>query len=118
MRNNILTLEEFKEVMEFWKKFNDFQNKINDLLDCMFPDDGYAFVIPDGTDCLLRTLEIMFCDNNEVPSWIKYFTLDLEFGAKYEDGMIKDSDNNIIKLATIEDLYNVLIKEMEENGKL
>lgn len=43
-------------------------------------------------------------------SWIEYFIYELNFGEKYEDGMIKDEHDKIIRLKNSSDLYALLIK--------
>lgn len=40
--------------------------------------------------------------------WISYWVFELDFGKKYKDGMVTDADGSIIKLQTVEDLYNFL----------
>ena len=43
--------------------------------------------------------------------WIGYYIYELDWGEKYEDGMITDEFGNIVPLRTYDDLINLL----EEN---
>ena len=114
MQNNVFTLEEFTEIMNEWKWTEQFQNEMNQVM--LKFGDG-LFAPQDCTFALQKTLEKMFGDDNETAcGWIEYFVYELDFGKKYKDGMIKDGEGNYIKLATVTDLYNLLIKEMEERG--
>lgn len=112
--DNIFTLNEFIGIMKKWEQIVRFKEN---LWEFRKNEECFDFDFPTLEWSLKLTLEKMFCDDADL-GWIEYFAYDLDFGKKYEDGMIKDADNSIIKLATIEDLYNVLIKEMKENGKL
>lgn len=112
--DNIFTLNEFIGIMKKWEQIVRFKEN---LWEFRKHEECFDFDFPTLEWSLKLTLEKMFCDDADL-GWIEYFAYDLDFGKKYEDGMIKDADDSIIKLATIEDLYNVLIKEMKENGKL
>jgi hypothetical protein len=112
--DNIFTLNEFIGIMKKWEQIVRFKEN---LWEFRKNEECFDFDFPTLEWSLKLTLEKMFCDDADL-GWIEYFAYDLDFGKKYEDGMIKDADDSIIKLATIEDLYNVLIKEMKENGKL
>ena len=114
MQNNVFTLEEFQSVMDEWYKVRQYQNEMNAL----FRKHGDGFIcMPDCSWALQVTLEKMFCDNEEVMSNIEYFVYELDFGKKDQDGMVKDGDGNYIKMGTVADLYEVLMKEMRYNGK-
>ena len=112
--NNIFNLHEFIGIMKKWEQIVRFKES---LWEFRKKEECFDFDFPTLEWSLKLTLEKMFCDDTDL-GWIEYFVYDLDFGTKYEDGMIKDTDGNIIKLSTVEDLYNLLIKEIEENGKL
>jgi len=57
---------------------------------------------------VISLLEEIFNDDSE---WIAYFCYDLSFGESYEEGAVTDVDGSPIKLATVEDLYNLLISK-------
>lgn len=63
----------------------------------------YNLILTDYTDIL----EYIMDDKSQM---ITYFIYELEFGKKYKDGMITERDGTIIKLKTVEDLYNYLNK--------
>lgn len=44
---------------------------------------------------------------------INYFTQELEFGSKYEEGMITEEDGTPVDLSTAEALYDYLVKTSE-----
>lgn len=113
MQNNVLTLKEFQSVMDEWYRVRQYQEEMNAIL--RKHGDGFL-VMPDCTWALQCTLEKMFYDNEEVMSNIEYFVYELDFGKKYKDGMIKDGEGNYIKMGTVAELYDVLIKEMGERG--
>lgn len=114
MQNNVFTLEEFQSVMDEWYRVRQYQEEMNTLL--RKHGDGFL-CMPDGSLALQKTLEKMFCDDKEDMSNIEYFVYELDFGKKYQDGMIKDREGNYIKMATVANLYDVLMKEMRSNGK-
>lgn len=72
--------------------------KRNGTIDC-------EMMIPTLTDYVIRLLEIILNDKNE---WVSYFVFDLNFGREYKDGMITDKDGANIKLATTQDLWDLL----------
>ena len=111
MQNNILSKDEFITVIQNWKDVTDYQDKLNNLFreNC----EGWLFQ-PDCSVGLLHTLEVMFRDQSH---WIDYFVHELEFGKKYVDGSVLEMDDSPIPLGTIEELYDLLIKEMNRYGK-
>lgn len=110
--DNIFTFEEFEEVMLEWESVRRQQDEINSVLRKLGCG---SLIMPDCSYALEKTLERMFNDE-EIMSNIEYFVYELDFGKNYVDGMIKDCDGNNIKMSTIRDLYDSLIKEMKENG--
>lgn len=109
--NGIMDKESFCEVMKNYKSIWDFTDEMNDLFD-KYRMDGNIFP-PMCTEIVINLLEFIFHDKYH---WISYWAWELDFGADYEDGYVKDSDGGIIPLRTVEDLYNLLIRNMKENG--
>lgn len=105
--DNILSKEKFIATINGLKEYDVFDNELNDLI--LKYGEGYV-ILPDTNFLLVTTLEKMYEDDS---GWISYFCWDLEFGGKYEPGMIKESNGNEIKLQTPEDLYNLLINELK-----
>ena len=45
---------------------------------------------------------------------IEYFIYELNFGEKYEDGMIREKDGTLIDFSTAENVYDYLVKRFAE----
>lgn len=60
---------------------------------------------------LLDLMTDIFEDKED---WIGYYVFELNWGEDYRPGIVKDKDGNDIPLATLEDLYNILMKKKEE----
>lgn len=110
-KDGIMSKETFCEVMRNYKTMFEFTDEMNDLFN-KYKMDGEIYP-PMCTEIVIDLLEYIF---NDVGEWIQYWTFELGFGKEYEDGYVKDSDGGIIPLKTAEDLYNLLIKNMKENG--
>ena len=67
---------------------------------------------PMCTETVISLLEFIFNDKDR---WIYYWTFELDFGKDYEDGWVTQKDGTIIPLKTAEDLYDLLVKNMEES---
>ena len=70
--------------------------------------EGYIFQ-PDCSSTALRLLHIIFGEADK-DKWIEYFCFELNFGRKWESGMITEKDGTDIILKTPEDLYDLLQK--------
>ena len=55
--------------------------------------------------------------DDEIYSDISYFIYELDYGRKYESGMITDKDGTDIDFSTAEKLYDYLAKNYEEKAK-
>lgn len=67
--------------------------------------------LPTSTDTALDLLAFIFDDNE---SLIDYYVYELSCGENYKPDMIHNGSGNNMQLATPEDLYNLLIKELED----
>lgn len=105
----IMSKESFCEVMGAYKTMFDFTDEMNELFD-KYKMDGNIYP-PMCTETVIDLLEFIFNDKNQ---WIKYWIFELNFGKDYEDGWVKQKDGTIIPLKTVEDLYDLLVKNMEE----
>ena len=110
-KDGMMTKKSFCEVMDNYRFMFDFTDEMNDLFD-KYKMDGNIFP-PMCTETVIGLLEFIFNDKDR---YISYWAWELDFGADYEDGYIKDKDGGIIPLRTAEDLYDLLVKNMEENG--
>jgi len=60
-------------------------------------------------------LDILIDTFKDEGDWISYFCFDLDFGKKYEKGMITDIDDNDINLGNAENLYEFLMNNLFDN---
>lgn len=103
-----LTKEEFiRRINNIEEQFQH-DNKCHKAFSTILKNDyvsnyDYNLILTDYIDML----EYIMDDKSQM---ITYFIYDLEFGKKYKDGMIIKHDGTIIKLKTVEDLYNYLNK--------
>lgn len=108
--NGIMSKESFCQVIDNYKSMWNFTDEMNDLFD-KYKMDGNIYP-PMCTETVIDLLEFIFNDVNE---WIQYWTLELEFGERYEDGDVQDKDGEVIPLKTAEDLYDLLVRNMKES---
>ena len=108
--NGIMSKESFCKVMDDYKSMFNFTDEMNELFD-KYRMDGNIYP-PMCTETVIDLLEYIFNDEGE---WIQYWTFELDFGKRYEDGWVKRKDGTTIPLKTAEDLYDLLVKNMEEN---
>ena len=102
--------ESFCKVMDDYKSMFNFTDEMNELFR-KYKSDGEVFP-PMCTGTVVDLLEYIFNDVNE---WIQYWTLELEFGERYEDGDVQDKDGNNISLKTSENLYDLLVENMKKS---
>lgn len=92
-------LNNIKRLMSFEDSLRSICNQAyHDNLDCEI---HFPTLIGDVIDLLVNATD----DRNE---WIEYWVYELDCGENYEDGMITDANKNIIKLKTVEDLWNCI----------
>lgn len=108
---SIISKGEFCGALHELKENEDFIDEINDVLR-KFGGDNYIFSTR-LEDVIVRLLETVFEDTDK---WISYWMWEENFGRKYEDGDAIDEKGNIIPLKTAEDLYDFLIKNMEDRN--
>ena len=108
--NGIMSKESFCRVMDNYKSMFSFTDEMNELFD-KYKMDGNIFP-PLCTETVIDLLEFIFDDKNQ---WIRYWVLELDFGKYYEDGDAKYTDGSNIPLKTVEDLYDLLVRNMKEN---
>lgn len=105
----LLNKDEFVEVMTELKKFWDFENDLNTLV-YEHGGGGYVF-FPNVIGVTIKVLANMFADESE---WIDYYVWELCFGRKWESGMITNEDGSDCKLQSLDDLYTLLLENMNE----
>ena len=102
----MITLEQFKIALSDIKLFQQAQDSINDGFKILGQDSQIMITEPESV--VVRLLEVIFNDKGE---WIQYFLYELNWGEKYKDGCITDTDGSFIRLSTIDELYDFLLKE-------
>lgn len=101
-----MTLEKFKKYLTEIIKLSDIQDKVNNITNDL------EFAQFDFTPHEGLCLEILSESMNDTSDWISYWFYELDCGRDYKDGCITDLDGKIIKLKTIEDLYNCIINNI------
>ena len=107
---NGITYEEFEQHLLSVKDMMEFQDEFTALVS---RHGGDCFMLPSMIDGMVNLLELITKDRDE---WIEYYIYELDFGKKYIRGDIVDENGNIIELITIQDLWDLLSKETEQNG--
>lgn len=119
----LLPYEEFEKYMSLIKAMYKFDTELNKLCDKYTTDvtidnfcyDECTLWFPSlNLSLCIELLEKLMHNNLET---IQYFVYELDFGEKWKPGMVPDKEGNDVKLQTIEELYNLLLKEVEEENK-
>lgn len=105
-----MSKESFCKVMDNYKSMFSFTDEMNELFD-KYKADGNIYP-PLCTSTVIDLLEFIFNDKDQ---WISYWIFELDFGKDYEDGWVTQKDGAVIPLKTVEDLYDLLVKNMEES---
>lgn len=110
----MLSKETFIDTIKFIEKRASQVDEINTIFTEEF-EDSIFYPYSRYESKLVSILEEIFDDKEN--KWISYYLYELDCGKSYKDGDIteKDKDGNvrIIPLKTPEDLYNLLIEDME-----
>jgi hypothetical protein len=99
----MLNKKDFIKIMEDYKQLDDNIKNIDNAFKKLDIDFG-GFALSPAHEIIGNLLKLSMEDEND---WIGYYIYELNWGRKYEDGCIKDGDQNI-KLQTLEDLYRLL----------
>ena len=115
INNKVLEFKVFKEIMEQLQKYDELSeqvDKISQELCKDFPPLNIFGLAEIPITNVIKLLKFIF---NDEGNWsnIDYFIYELEYGKKYKKGCYTDENGEEIKLGTIEDLYNLLIKEIK-----
>lgn len=128
----MLTFKEFEEHMGRLKALFEKDDKINNFIQEM-TFDGYGFFYNDAITQIIDLLKILMEDTSEKDSWIEYYVYELDFGKRWEKGMVTQGAHSSeikdkvyplhdyklepgeedIPLKTVEDLYNLLVDNAE-----
>ena len=102
----MLSRKEFNKIMQEIIDITEKQDKVNNILRNV--SDFLSIDMTLQVPLVVQLLEKIMNDEGED---IQYWMYELEFGKEYKDGMVLDKDNNIIKMGTIDDLYDLLTKK-------
>ena len=91
------------------KKQLEIDRKNSSMLQEMFPDDS-IYCGYNNSELFNALNKILKESMKDEYDWIGYFMYELDFGKKYRNGMVKESDGSIIDLSNAERLYEFLIK--------
>lgn len=108
----MLTFEQFSDCIETIQDQMEDETALNDLLSNRFalePTMLYNSLLTE----YIKLLRHVFNDESD---WISYYIYDLDFGKEYHEGVVRDENGQNIPLLTIEDLYNLLIENMENKA--
>ena len=112
MKQNVLmSLDEFKDTME---RIQGMDALLNDV-DEAFRKHG-AYVEVDGLPGQDLCIELLGKIFHDVDGWISYWIYDLGYGKEYKHGMVTDVNGTNVPLKTPEDLYHLLVENLNKMG--
>lgn len=101
------TLEEFTKGLEI---YNSMCDKASEIIDVVFK--GYSESVFDDWNIEFYTFFTSLL-NEEQRNWVDYFVFELDFGSRYDVGMVSGADGEPIYLETVEELY-AFLETLEE----
>ena len=105
-----ITKEEFVSYIAFIKERGEKMDELNRAFTDEFEDSiFYPYLKYEAkmVDLLKSVMHDKYDD-------IEYFIYELNFGEKYEDGMIREKDGTLIDFSTAENVYDYLVKRFAE----
>lgn len=111
MSSNVLTKEQFVNVIENLERLSRFEDELYDVYTKYggnSPDSPYDSLFNQTIHILNTMYELE--ETREYGSDIDYYCYELDYGRNPNDLAIFDENNNRIPLNTAEDLYNLIIK--------
>ena len=111
----LISYSTFCNILTHFKDEDEFADKFRTLL---YQYDKREFIDPDSFhdfnmhSLMLDVLEEIFQDKNH---WIAYYIYELDYGNAYKPGMINYDDGRDVPLRTPQDLWNLLMENLNEN---
>ncbi len=99
--------EQFVSLLKDMEDVENRMNQINEVLHKTCIDSILFF--PTLQDSILHYLEQVFNDEN---CWIYYFACEVEYGKKWESGMVTDNGKDC-RLSTAGELYDFLLENLK-----
>ena len=113
----MITKQEFVNIINRLRNYNDLQNKIDELFENNIDNQEMGFMNA-GSICIghepvvVKLLENMFNDRG---NWISWWLYEQDYGRSVRiDDVFNEEIGKFVDLTTPEKLYDYLIKEMEE----
>lgn len=113
----MISKEQFVKIINRLKEADETVNKVNNILkntsDSIENDFMNASAMSISHESLVvELLQDIFNDKLNITYWL----YELDYGRKYYDGCVQETNGSIIDISTPEKLYDILIKEMEEQN--
>lgn len=105
----VMKYEEFKSYMERIVQFLKFED---DLYHAFSSTGGECYIGVSGIDIAIDLLNKIFFEEED--SLIDYWVYELDCGKSWEAGCLTNKDGADIRLETISDLYDELIRNVAE----
>lgn len=110
----MITKKEFIDIINKLKEVDDFVNETNEKarkLDNAIISDFFnaSSLSISHENIVVKLLEKIFNDTDTISYWL----YELEYGSKYKEGCLRESDGTIVDISTSEKLYDYLIKNVE-----
>ena len=109
----MITFEQFSDYIETIQDEMKREDKINDVLSNEFALERTMLYNPLLSE-YIKLLRDIFKDEGD---YIGYYVYDLDFGRDYHEGDIQDENGRNIPLLTVEDLYNLLVENMDNTAR-
>lgn len=108
-----MTLDQLKSNLKFLQKRHQQVDAINEALEDFNPDFPTYF----PSDDLMENMLVEAWSRelgDTADNWLFYYIYELEFGKKFKQGDVLDEEGNPIPLATVEDLWNLILSVKKE----
>jgi len=98
--------KDFEKHLNNVKKILELENSLIDVCNQAYHNNMDCDIhFPSLVDDVINLLSIATDDKD---GYIEYWAYELDCGDEYRDGMITDKDNKVLKLKTVEDLWNCI----------
>lgn len=121
MNNIPISLAQFKNAIAAIQTVSDFKDDFATFVEGFRNAHPHSYIdmdiysYPDCADALTNLLENVMHDKADTIGWWCY---ELEFGTKWKEGDMEDENGNDIPMGTVEDLYQYLVANYEEETSL
>ena len=119
MKKFLISREEFVKCIDRLREATDLVDKIDDIMresrDNIENDFMNATSLQISHEQTVVNLLEKLTHDDEIYPDISYFIYELDYGRKYEPGMIKDKDGNELDFSNAGSLYDYLLKTYVES---